>query len=215
MRSKLLLALLLLAGLVAAQSPIRLKSRAARRIPAASRGTHHIVQFRGYPDARVRAELERRGIRVLEYVPDNGLLVSGDAPDLTGLDVAGSGTLAVSDKISPLLAESLAGPLLVEFHADIAPARAREVAASAGFDALENAGLLDGQLVVSGPHSRIEELAAIDEVKYILPAAPELAAGEVLTGCTGALTEAGPVGDYVLASTGWPKDASGNVALQY
>src|SRR6185295_18420050 len=34
-------------------------------------------------------------------------------------------------------------------------------------------------------------------------------------GCAGALTEAGPIGEYVLAGRGWPKDQSGSVALKY
>jgi hypothetical protein len=173
------------------------------------------VQFREYPDAGVRAELERRGMRVLEYIPDNGLLISAAEPDLTGFPVAGSSALNPSDKVSPLLDEAATGPLLVEFHADVDADRARAAAASAGFDVIENRGLLAGQLVVSGPRARIVDLAALDEVKYILPAAPELAAGEILPGCAGALTEAGAVGDYVLVGASWPKDTSGNVALHY
>jgi hypothetical protein len=215
MRTVLLVALLLLSDLAGAQPTLRLKSRVAGRPVAAGRGTHHIVQFREYPDAGVRAELERRGMRVLEYVPDNGLLISAAEPDLAGLPVAGASPLGASDKISPLLDQSASGPLLVEFHTDVDSDRARAVTASASFDVIENRGLLAGQLVVSGPHARIGDLAARDEVKYILPAAPELAAGEILAGCAGALTEAGAVGDYVLVAATWPKDASGNVALHY
>src|SRR5450759_2080152 len=48
-----------------------------------------------------------------------------------------------------------------------------------------------------------------------MPASPELAAGIPLAGCAGAVTEAGPVGEYVLVSRGWAKDAGGNVALHY
>ena len=36
-----------------------------------------------------------------------------------------------------------------------------------------------------------------------------------MAGCAGAATEAGPVGEYVLVSRGWPKDAGGNVPLNY
>jgi hypothetical protein len=58
-------------------------------------------------------------------------------------------------------------------------------------------------------------LAAFDEVSYLLPASADLAAGQPVAGCAGAVTEAGPVGEYVLVGRGWPKDASGKFALQY
>jgi hypothetical protein len=48
-----------------------------------------------------------------------------------------------------------------------------------------------------------------------MPASAELAAGLPLAGCAGAATETGPVGEYVLVSRGWPRDAGGNVALRY
>jgi hypothetical protein len=75
--------------------------------------------------------------------------------------------------------------------------------------------LLPGHLVVSGPHSAIDALAGYDDVAYIMPASADLAAGIPLAGCAGAVTEAGPVGEYVLVSRGWAKDGGGNVALNY
>ena len=65
--------------------------------------------------------------------------------------------------------------------------------------------LLAGHLVVSGPHSALGALAECDDVAYIMPASAELAAGIPLAGCAGAATEAGPVGEYVLVSRGWPQ----------
>src|SRR6185436_15316044 len=58
-------------------------------------------------------------------------------------------------------------------------------------------------------------LAAFDDVSYLLPASPDLAAGDTVAGCAGAVTEAGPVGEYVLVGRGWPRDASGKFTLQY
>ena len=48
--------------------------------------------------------------------------------------------LEPSDKISPLLADQVTGALLVEFHADVDMAVAREEVRARGFDVLENAG---------------------------------------------------------------------------
>src|SRR5260370_21887013 len=104
-----------------AQPALRLKARlgpernAARRM-AAEPGTHFVLEFRGYPDALLRGELEQRGIRVLEYVPDNGLLVAATEPGkalpsqlhLEGLGLSSAGVLKVDDKISPLLDRQIA-----------------------------------------------------------------------------------------------------------
>ena len=211
--------LLVACSAVWSQPPIRLKSRMPpgsdrARQTAAAHERHHIVQFASWPGPAVRAELERRGMRVLGYVPDNALMVAGEL-FLDGLDISSVSVLKAADKISPLLSQQATGPLLVEFYPDVDPAAARAAAAAAGFEVIENPGLLPGQLVLSGSHSRIEAMAEAGEVSYILPAAPELAAGEVLPGCAGALSEAGAIADYVLVGNGWPKDAAGNVAIRY
>jgi hypothetical protein len=74
---------------------------------------------------------------------------------------------------------------------------------------------LPGQFVIAGPVDRVPQLAQFDEVAYLLPASPDLAAGVPAAGCAGALTEAGLIGEYALVSGGWSKDASGKVAVQY
>src|SRR2546423_1133013 len=132
------LTILLTAICAWAQPPIRLKARAvvregrlSSRIPQARRLTgHYILQFRTYPGAEARAELAHRGIRVLQYVPDNGLLVSAGPVPLNGLDLAWSGYLDASDKISPLLAQQTAGTVLAVFHPDIEAAIYRALVSS-------------------------------------------------------------------------------------
>lgn len=218
----------LLASGLCAQGPIRLKARGAGQItsqtlrrPAGqirytARGAHYILQFTSFPGAQTRRELERRGVRVLQYVPDSALMVSSvTAPDLNGLEVTWAGPLQAADKISPVLAEQVSGALLVVFHGDVDMEDARTTVRQEGFEILENSSLLPGQLVVSGDWQRIGALAASDEVAYILPASPDLAVGISAAGCAGALTEAGPVGEYVLVGRGWPKDSNGSVALKY
>ncbi len=216
-----LVALCLLASCTWAQPAIHLKAAAAggrpsRTLPRQGRATHFLLQFPTEPGPEMRRELERRGMRVLQYVPDAALMVASPAaPDLAGLAVVSAGAMEASDKISPLLAEQVTGALLVVFHVDVEMAVAREEVRARGFDVLENASMLAGQLVVSGAHSALGALAECDDVAYIMPASAELAAGIPLAGCAGAATEAGPVGEYVLVSRGWPQDGGGNVALHY
>ena len=55
---------------------------------------HLILQFRTHPGPAILAELKGRGIRVLGYVPDSGLMVSAArAADLGGLEVTWAGPL--------------------------------------------------------------------------------------------------------------------------
>jgi hypothetical protein len=210
-------AFVLVNSCVWAQTGLHLKSSsgaAARN--SRPRGSHVILQFTGYPDRAIRETLAGRGITVLQYVPDNALMVSADpAVDLSGIDLLWAGSLTVSDKISPVLAQQTSGAVLAVFHADVRLARARQIARSQGFDVLESPGLLGSELVLSGPLGRLPDLAAFDEVSYLMPASPDLASGATVTGCAGALTEAGPIGEYVFVGKGWPKDAAGKVALGY
>src|SRR5579885_1452937 len=74
--------------------PIHTPSTTGTAVDAAGPG-HFIVQFSNFPSAATRAALEQRGVRVLGYVPDFGLMVSaGSVPDLGGLGVVWVGTLA-------------------------------------------------------------------------------------------------------------------------
>src|ERR1044071_3003360 len=110
------------------QEALRLK--ACGKAPCAPRRTlsttsipprqHLILQFRDHPGAAIRAELAGRGIRILGYVPDSGVMVSAShGADLRGLEVAWAGPLDAADKLSPALAEGSPGPYLVVFHADV------------------------------------------------------------------------------------------------
>ena len=214
-------AVILLVSCVWAQPVVHLKAgalgaRPAKILPRHGRGTHYLLQFATEPGSQVRRELERRGMHVLQYVPEAALMVASlVTPDLEGLGVISAAPLDASYKISPLLAAQVTGPLLVVFYPDVVMATARLEVRALGFDVLENPWLLPGQLVLSGAYSALEALAEYDDVSYIMPASADLAAGIPVAGCGGAVTEAGLVGEYVLVSSGWPKDAGGNVALHY
>src|SRR5438105_3274175 len=131
-----LASILLISACAWCQSDIHLKSGLGRpALPGARRGDHYILHFRTYPTADLRDELTSRGIRVLQYIPDNALMVSsGASADLSGLPLLGTASLNSSDKISPLLAQQVAGSLLAIFHSDVDPLRAQQIVRSIGFD---------------------------------------------------------------------------------
>jgi hypothetical protein len=216
-------ALLLVQHAAHAQGGLRLKrtgdARRLLRAAPADRLTaraHYVLLFRTYPGPAVRDELARRNLRVISYIPDSALMVSSTgATDLHGLDVAWAGSLESAAKISPLLYEIQSAGSLVIFHPDVDLSRARALVQKHGFDVLANPDLLPGQLLVAGNVAGLDRLAEEDEVAYILPASADLVAGNPVTGCLGAVTEAGPVGEYALMGRGWSRDSSGLAALKY
>ena len=220
------MACLLVGQLIWAQGVIRLKSRTIDTAQVASQGRpagrplaggrHYLLQFPSYPGADVREQLALRRIRVLQYVPDNTLMVlAGRGSNLEGLGVIWSGELEADDKISPVLATHGSNAFLVIFFPDVDMDIARALTQLEGFEVLDNPDLLPGQLLVIGAYNAIWGLAAWDEVSYIMPASTDLLAGNPVMACPGPLTEAGPIGEYVDVDNGWSKDAGGSVALKY
>jgi hypothetical protein len=164
----------------------------------------------------MRRALAERGVRVLGYVPESGLMVSSEGNvDLSALDVAWAGALEASDKLSPAVAAVPAPAYLVIFHPDVAMDEARALVARCGFAILQNPDLLPQQLLVAGGAAGLEALAASDEVSYIMPASADLTAGNPVIGCAGPVTEAGAIAEYATVGRGWSKDASGVAALKY
>ncbi|MDR3702791.1 MAG: matrixin family metalloprotease [Candidatus Sulfopaludibacter sp.] len=222
MSLKYAICLILLSQCAWAGDLIRLKSRTIdgaqdglrRETPPS--GKYWLVQFQEYPGARLRAELVRRGFRIIGYVPDSSLLL--EAPkmaDLSGLGARWTGPLDAADKLSKGLNDENSGTYLVEFHRGVNPRVARGIVRQHGFLVHETEGLIPWHLLVTGGHSALRDLAGHEEVAYIMRADPELLARKRVAGCGGPITEAGPVADYALADTGWLRDAQGNAALQY
>jgi hypothetical protein len=103
----------------------------------------------------------------------------------------------------------------VVFFPDVEMQEARALATRRGFTILEHADLLPQQLLVAGGAGALAALAAADIVSYVMPASADLAAGNAVMGCAGAVTEAGVVAEYATVGSGWAKDASGLAALKY
>jgi hypothetical protein len=203
-------------ALLRADDVIHLKTRNLRPGGAAGAARHLILQFEARPGAELVAELGRRGMRVLAFLPGSSLMVARDGDlDLRGLEVRWAGPMAAKDKISPALAGDGGAIYLVMFHPDIHRDEAREIVQSRGLQILENRGLLPGHVLAAGNRERGFELATLDAVAYIMPAASELAVRREVHACAGALTPAGAMAEYALAASGWPADAGGNVTLGY
>ena len=212
--------LLILSSFVAissAQSVIHLKTRDIETDPSASVAEiaspdptgagHLLLQFGQRPTAAMVRALERRGVKVLSDVPDNGLLVSVTRrTNIAGLRAHYAGSIRPSDKISPLVTSN--GYFLVEFHPDTDMNRARGTLLNRGLVPLDNPDLNPLQLMLHlnrrQTASVLAALTALDEVAYVFPASRELVLGIPAPFYLGALTTNGATGQAIPTyGSGW------------
>jgi hypothetical protein len=162
--------------------------------------------------------LRGRGVRVLGYVPDGFFVSIPQGVSLDGIGVEWAAPLEARRKISPLLEDRGDAPIefLVEFHGDVAGGDARTVALRSGFLWKERSDLLPNHLLVTGPASRLRQLAEWDEVAYIFPAMAAMGRAAPLYACGGAITNGGPVAQSVpVVGNGWDGPGLGTANLYY
>jgi hypothetical protein len=182
---------------------------------------HVLVQFGRTPTAEDFRILESNGARLVQYVPDDGYIVSVKTPQqLEGIGIPWIGQLDAASKTSRALqledGRVSTETLVAEFYPDVDPQVAKLVAQIHGFDVLSHPDLLPGQLLIRGPSDRIPDLAEWDDVAYLFPASEELARGEHVQACFGALTVLGTVGQYVATvGDGWDGPGRGHADLRY
>lgn len=172
------------------EMPAQAAGLAARSLIAPGGGRiRMVVQFRNAPGVAERQWFEQRGAAVLAYLPDHAWIVS--APEgfsVEGLELARAGLLAPRHKWSPRLAadegDAPPGAVLVEFHADVAPAEARRLAHAAGAQIREHPDLAASHLLVD--RSAAARLVELNEVQFVLPASADLVQGLPATACLGA-----------------------------
>jgi hypothetical protein len=176
---------------------------------------HYLVRFARPPGAETLNKLVGRGATLAGAVSGTAVMIAAhDDLDLRGLHAVVAGELEERDKISPNIEESGAA-FIVEFHPDVDPDDAAGILDASGVQRLSHDGLLPNQLLVAGSPAQVAPLARWDEVAYVFPAAPELISGERVAACAGAVTEAGPIGQYVKVSRGWTGAAAGELELRY
>jgi hypothetical protein len=232
--AKLLVAVLCVPAV--AQRSIYLKSRtidtSARSAPAftarrakprvrhtlESERVHRIAHFAITPDRALVASLQSRGVRVLQYVHENGLLVS--TSDTRAVDALGAdwiGELQPRDKISSLTA-GVGGLrwILVEFHPDIPNGRARSIISELGLTWKDNPDVAPHQALTLADERGMAALAERDEVAYLFPASETLISGRPTIACTGAMTAQGRAGQFIAKiGDGWDGPGRGAATIAY
>jgi hypothetical protein len=164
---------------------------------------HLLLQFDGQPSAEAVQEMTRRGVMVLEAVPENGLVVSLAWPvPVHGMGLRYAAPIDPADKISPMIAaDYLSGPAgyyLVEFHSDVDLNYGRALLLTLGIELHENPDLAPHQLMIqTDGGARISDIASLDEVSYIFPASEDLVKGAPAIPCAGAITGIGVSGQFI------------------
>jgi hypothetical protein len=216
---RLYIALLAISGFAAAQPPLKFKTReivartaSVSELTVAAGHGHLLLQLENAPTAAQVNELKRRGIAVLQDVPENGLLVYVDRPvSGANLGIRFMSAIDPADKISPI---ARPGFVLVEFHPDVDMNRARQLVLAAGIELYENPDLNPKHLLVRT--DRFSDLAQLDEVAYIFPAALNLIRGVLTRPCAGGLTTNGPTAQAIPTyGNGWDGPGLGAATVGY
>jgi hypothetical protein len=173
---------------------------------------HLLVQFVNQPSAEQIAELKRRGVDVLQDVPENGLLVSLErSVNVADLGIEFAASVNPADKISPLInSGSLSAStgvneyFLVEFHPDEDLASASPALADLGAELLRTPNLNPHHLLIRATDSdTLAAIAALDAVAYIFPASNAAVNGTAGGACLGALTVNGTVAQSIPVYGTW------------
>ena len=223
-------------SLCGAEAPLYLKTRMGvealpqrgirttrpKRLP--NNRPHYLVQFSAAPQPEALQELARRGVKLLEYVPDFGFMVSAEEnARFEGMGLTLVEQLRPEDKLSPLLLETKDAPeavgpevFVVEFHRDVEQQNAREVVRQTGLATREHLDLMPNQLLVDATVKDAARLADWDEVEYVFPASRELKEGERVRACAGALTMYGQASQITAQyGSGWDGPGVGSAQLGY
>lgn len=225
------LAVTLVGGLAEAQPGVHLKAAAGGKTREASTAArrlagdrwHMLLVFASTPREKELAQLQSVSIRVLQYVPDRGLLASvPETAPLEGIELEWIGRLRPDQKLSPLLLDrgvfdsEEAATIIADFHGDVSAADALAILHEEGLHLVENPDLLPSQRIVQGPGRALAKLADWDEVAYLFPISPELSSHNPVDACAGAVTASGLVGQLVAkVGDGWDGPGKGAAALKY
>jgi len=178
---------------------------------------HWLVQFAAEPDEELMERLGWLDVRVLQYVPDQGLLVSAPADmDWTAAGAAYAALLTAEEKWSPALPAEGEAVAVVELHLDVARSEGARLVEAAGLELREHPELLPNALLVRGAAEALRALAGQDEVAYVYPASDALQGGEPVAACASGLMGPATLNGANLAATfgdGWDGPGLGAASL--
>jgi hypothetical protein len=152
----------------------------AERLPKIISSGLKVIKFKGEIDERLAAELNRRGIDILDLIEKNTFWARcagpADLSDLSGIEAVV--TPSAEDKITPVLSERLAGikdrakavGVTASFFEGTTEAQARALLRNLGVDASDCEMLFGNRMILEIQADKIEALAASELVMTLEPA---------------------------------------------
>lgn len=181
---------------------------------------HRIVEVAAGEFAAQLEEIAVNGAQVVQYLPENAVIVSGQPEALGGKAV--DPAVKWSPDLATPVGEAHAArdqawqTAVVEFYPDVDANDARSIADEEGLLLRQHPDLLPWHLMVEGPADTLRRLTRWDEVAYVFPASAGLEKGEPLRACAGAVTQYGMVGQYVAkVGEGWDGPGRNGAQLRY
>lgn len=189
------------------------KSRNADRV-------HRILDVPAEGLAAQWEEFTVNGAQVVQYLPENAVIVSGPPEALGGkaVDPAAKWSPNLTMPIGEAHAaqEQSLQTVVVEFYPDVDSNDARSIIDEEGLLLKQHPDLLPWHLMVEGSVDTLQRLTRWDEVAYVFPASSGLETGQPLRACAGAVTEYGMVGQYVAkVGEGWDGPGRNAARLRY
>jgi Matrixin/Glucodextranase, domain B len=223
--------LVFFAAIILAQPAIHFKTRtirpAADSVPdlrplLASGPRHIVVQFTNQPSPDLIAELQARGMSVLQDVPENALLVFVDHPvGVLGLGIRAAFAIDPADKISPLVTSAFVKApsdpqfVVVEFQPDVDINSARALALTTGVTLSDNPDLNPHHLLANASAAQIAALSNLDDVAYMFPASQALINGTPTLPCLGALTADGATAQSIPTYGSWNQGGAATIGYVF
>jgi hypothetical protein len=181
---------------------------------------HLIVQFEaGKIDAGLAA-LRKRGIEVLQWVPNYA--VSVKAPKGASLDgineIRWAGPLRSSDKVSAYLGTQ-PGSSSEHVVAELFPGADRKKVSAKlerlGIATISNPHLGDTALLLKATKEKLKVIAGMTDISYLFPASKDVIAGVPVRRCPGPMTEYGPLARFATNGEGWDGQGQNAISLTY
>lgn len=182
--------------------------------------SHLIVQFEAGRIEEGLAALRKRGVEVLQWVPNYAVSVKAPkGSSLAGVEgVRWAGPLRASDKISPYLGATAGNPS-EHVVAELFPGTNRKEAsaklAARGIATIPNPHLGDTTLLLKATREKLKLVAGIDAVSYLFPASKPIVAGVAVRRCPGPMTDFGPLARFVTNGEGWDGQGQNPISLTY
>ncbi|MCC6484843.1 MAG: S8 family serine peptidase [Armatimonadetes bacterium] len=157
-----------------------------------SRGGYYILQFSGTPRPEWKASLQKMGVKLRDYLPENAYIARlkrSQIAKVRGLAcIAWMGRLHARYRIDPHLkkkTQQKSLTVLIRVFGDEAATTVIQVISASGGELLRDSDVAGGILLATIPARALDRIAGLEEVRWIEEWAPPRAANNVVQSIIG------------------------------